>query len=75
MIMKANNEVETDGEEEKEKMLSLEDINDVCVGNLIEGKTLVVRRALNMHVKMDDSKVRRRINSIRDVMFIISYVA
>jgi hypothetical protein len=56
-------------------MLSLEDINDFYAGNLIEGKTFVVRRALNMYVKMDDSKVKRRIYSIRDVMFIISYVA
>ena len=54
MVMKDNNEVETDGEDEKEKMPILEDADDVCVEYVIKGKTLMIRRALNMHVKVDD---------------------
>jgi len=52
--MKANNKVETDGEDQKKKMLSLED--DVCVEYLVEGEALVVKRTLNMHVKVNDSE-------------------
>ena len=51
--MKANNEVETDEEDEDEKMPPLEDVNDVCVENMIEADALLIRRALNMHVNMD----------------------
>jgi hypothetical protein len=54
--MKAKNEVKTDGEDEGEKMPSLEDVDDVYVEYSIEGETLMVRRVLDMHVKMDDSK-------------------
>jgi hypothetical protein len=53
MVMKANNEVETDEEDEDEKMPPLEDVNDVCVENMIEADALVIRRALNMHVNID----------------------
>jgi hypothetical protein len=52
--MKTNNEVETDGEDEEEKMPSLNDANDVCVEYPVEEEALVVRRALYMHVKVDD---------------------
>jgi hypothetical protein len=55
MIMKANNKVETNGEDEEEKMPPLEDANDVCVEYPVEGEALVVRRELNMYVKVDDS--------------------
>jgi hypothetical protein len=60
MIMKANNEVETDGDDEKEKMPQLKDVNGVCVKYPVEGETLMVRRAMNMHVKVDDSEGQRR---------------
>jgi len=59
MVMKANNEVETDEEDEEEKMPQLEDADDVYVEYLVEGETLVVRRTLNMHVKVNDSKCQR----------------
>jgi hypothetical protein len=54
MVIKANNEVETGGEDEEEKMPPLEDVDDVCLGYLVKGEALVVRRAINMHVKVDD---------------------
>jgi hypothetical protein len=54
MIMKANNEVEIDGEDEEEKMSPLKDVDDVYVEYLVEGEVFVVRIALNMHVKVDD---------------------
>jgi hypothetical protein len=57
--MKANNEIETDGEDKEKKMSPLEDANNVCVEYLIEGETLVVRRALNMHIKVDDLEGQR----------------
>ncbi|KAG6773322.1 hypothetical protein POTOM_020588 [Populus tomentosa] len=41
MAMKANNEVEIDGEDKEEKMSPLKDANDVCVEYSIEGKALV----------------------------------
>jgi len=53
--MKANKKVETNREDEKEKMPPLKDTNDVCVKYSIEGEALVVRRELNMHVKVNDS--------------------
>jgi hypothetical protein len=37
-------------------MPPLEDVNDVCVEYLVEGEALVVRRALIMHIKVDDSE-------------------
>jgi len=54
--MKANNEVKTDGEDEREKMPPLEEVEDVYVEYSIKGDTLMLRRVLNMHVKMDDSE-------------------
>jgi hypothetical protein len=51
--MKANKKVETDREEEN--MPPLKDTNDVCVKYPVEGEALVVRRELNMHVKVNDS--------------------
>ena len=74
MVMKANNEVEIDEEDEDEKMPPLEDVNDVCVKNMIEVDALVIRRALNMHFNMAIWKVKQRTYSIRDVMFIIRCV-
>jgi hypothetical protein len=56
MIMKANNKVETNRKDKEEKMSPLKNVNDVYVEYLVERETLVVRRALNMHVKVDDSK-------------------
>jgi len=54
MIMKANNKVETNRKDKEEKMPPLKNVNDVYVEYLVERETLVVRRALNMHVKVDD---------------------
>jgi hypothetical protein len=47
MVMKSNNEVETDGEDEEEKMPPLKDANDVCVDYPFEGEALVVRSVLS----------------------------
>jgi len=58
MIMKANNEVETNGRDE-EKMSPLKDADDVCVEYPVKGKALVVRRALNIHAKVDDLEGQR----------------
>jgi hypothetical protein len=55
MIMKANNKVETNRKDKEEKMPPLKNVNDY-VEYLVERETLVVRRALNMHVKVDDSE-------------------
>jgi hypothetical protein len=54
--MKPNNKVEIDGEDEEEKMSSLENADDVCVKYLVEREKFVVRRALNMHIMVDASK-------------------
>jgi hypothetical protein len=54
MVMKTNNEVETDKEEKEEKIPPLEDADDVCVKYLVEGEVLMVRRTLNIHIKVDD---------------------
>jgi hypothetical protein len=54
MIMKDNNEVKIDGEDEDEKMPLLKDADDVCVEYPVEGDELMVRKALNMHVNVDD---------------------
>jgi hypothetical protein len=59
MVIKVNNEVETSGDDEEEKMPPLEDVDDVCLEYLVEGEALVVRRAINMHVKVDDLKGQR----------------
>ena len=56
MIMKANNKVKINREDKEEKMPPLKNVNDVYVEYLVEKETLVVRRALNMHVKVDDSE-------------------
>ena len=53
MVMKANNEVVTNREDENEMIPPLEDADDVCLEYLVEGEALVVRRALNMHVNVD----------------------
>jgi len=56
MIIKANNEFETDMDYEEEKIPPLKDNDDVYVEYPVEEKTLMVRRALNMHVNVVDSK-------------------
>jgi hypothetical protein len=60
MIMKANNKVETNEEDEEEKMPPLKDADDVYVKYPAEGETLVVRRALDMHVRLDDLEGQRK---------------
>jgi len=57
--MKAKNKVKTNWKDEEEKMSPLEDADDVRVEYLVDGEALVVRRALNMHVNVDDSKGHR----------------
>jgi hypothetical protein len=37
-------------------MPPLKVIDDVCLEYPVEGEALVVRREMNMHVKVDDSK-------------------
>jgi hypothetical protein len=39
MVMKTNNKVEIDGEDEEEKMSPLKDADDVCVEYQVEGNT------------------------------------
>jgi len=58
--MKDNNKVEAIGEDEEENMSPLEDVDDVCVEYLVEGETLIVRRALKMYVNVDDSEGKRK---------------
>jgi hypothetical protein len=58
--MKANNEVETNEKDEEEKMSPLKDDDDVYVKYLAEGETLVVRRALDMQIKLDDLESQRK---------------
>jgi endo-1,4-beta-mannosidase len=53
MVMKATNKVRL---MRRMKMSPLTDADDVCVEYLIKKETLEVRRALNMHVKVDDLK-------------------
>ena len=54
MVMKAKNEVETN--RGKKKMPPLKDVDDVCVEYPVKREALIVRRALNMHAKVDDSE-------------------
>jgi hypothetical protein len=54
MVMKANDEVEIVKEDKKEKKPLLKDVDDVCVDYSVKGETFIVRRELNMHVKVDD---------------------
>jgi hypothetical protein len=56
MVMKANDEVEIVEEDKEEKMLPLKDVDNVCVDYPVKGETFIVRRELNMHVKVDDLK-------------------
>jgi hypothetical protein len=56
MVMKLNNEVEIDGEDDEEKMPSLEDVDDVCVKYPVDREKFMVRRALNIHMKLDAFK-------------------
>ena len=53
--MKDNNE-----EDEEENMSPLEDVDDDCVEYSVEGETLMVRRALKIHVDVDDSEGQRK---------------
>jgi hypothetical protein len=56
MVMKANNEVEIDEEDKKEKMWPLKDVNDIYIKYMVNEKTLVVKRALNLLINMDVSE-------------------
>jgi hypothetical protein len=59
MVMKANNEVDTDGKDEDRKMPPLKDVNDVYVEYLVEEETLTMRISLNIHVNVDNLKDQR----------------
>jgi hypothetical protein len=59
MVMKVNNEVDTDGNDENRKMPPLKDVDDVCVEYLVEEETLVMRISLNIHVNVDNLKDQR----------------
>ena len=59
MVMKSNNEVETNREDEEKKIPLLEDVDNVYVKCPVKGEALVVRRTLNMHIKVDDSEGQR----------------
>jgi hypothetical protein len=59
MVMKVNNEVDTDGKDENRKMPQLKDVDDVCVEYLVEEETLVMRISLNIHVNVDNLKDQR----------------
>ena len=59
MVMKSNNEVETNREDEEKKIPLLEDVDNVYVECHVKGEALVVRRTLNMHIKVDDSEGQR----------------
>jgi hypothetical protein len=56
-------------------MSPLEDASDNDVENLVEGESLMVRRALNMQVKENDWRSEKRTSYIQDVMLRISYAA
>jgi hypothetical protein len=56
MVLKANNEVEIDEEDKKKKMSPLKDVNDIYIKYLVNEKTLVVKRALNLLINMDVSE-------------------
>ena len=59
MVMKVNNEIDTDGKDENRKMPQLKDVDDVCVEYLVEEETLVMRISLNIHVNVDNLKDQR----------------
>ena len=54
MITCVDGEVETESEEDDDYMPSLEDACDDNVEYLVEGESLVARRALSAQIKEDD---------------------
>jgi len=58
-VMKANSEVETDGEDWEDKIPPLKDDDDVCIEYSVKGDALMVRKELNIHIKMNDLKGHR----------------
>ncbi|RVW21501.1 Transposon Ty3-I Gag-Pol polyprotein [Vitis vinifera] len=59
VIARVNGEVETKSEEDDDQMPSLEDVCDDNVEYLVEGESLVARRALSAQVKEDDMEQQR----------------
>ncbi|RVW82157.1 putative mitochondrial protein [Vitis vinifera] len=59
MIARVDGEVETESEENDDQMPSLEDVCDDNVEYLVEGESLVARRALSAQVKEDDMEQQR----------------
>lgn len=54
-------------------MSPLEDASDNDVENLVEGESLMVRWELNMQVKENDWRSKKRTSYIQDAMLRISY--
>jgi hypothetical protein len=61
MIIRAHGEIESKEENNIEvEMPSLTDANDECVLNILLRGVLVVKRALDMHVKVGGLEVQRK---------------
>lgn len=59
MIARADGEVKTESEGDDDQMPSLENTYDDDMEHLVEGETLVAKRALSAHVKEDDMEQQR----------------
>ena len=59
MIVRVDEEVETESKEDDDQMPSLEDACDNNVEYPVEGESLVARRALSAQVKEDDMEQQR----------------
>ena len=59
MIARIDGEVETESEGDDDQIPSLKDACDNNVEYLVEGESLVARRALSAQVKEDDTKQQR----------------
>ena len=59
MIACVNGEVETESEGDDDQMPSLKDARDDDVEYLVEGESLVAKRALSAQVKEDDMEQQR----------------
>ena len=59
MIARADGEVKTESEGDDDQMPSLENTYDDDMEHLVEGETLVAKRASSAHVKEDDMEQQR----------------
>ena len=74
IITRVDEKVETESEEDDDQMPSLENACDDNVEYLVEGESLVARRALSAQVKEDDMEQQRRIFFTLDATSTIRYV-